>query len=407
MARAQGRPRRRNPGLNFTRIPSPRLKSTPDPVDLPGAVDDTPFLHRPTSATTLAGQVLAIGDAARWPDWLEALVTEGHRVEVVPDSASALVRSVERVIDVILVAADTALDEADALEKLRRLSPCTRLLLIGDRSERGAATRGSSGATDEPVRALASTLGAGAFVREIRASVQSARVARERRERIDQLRSLVNRIQDPNGSTGDLKRLLEALPAEGDRPVSAGFDSLRRSLARDLDPLQAARETNDFIAGCLPDAVVAVWLAGPGQRVGLAACGGGQGSTSDFAVRFMARVERAILPGHMVAGGIKATPDASEWGQPDDAHELDGRWAMLAPCRSDGCCHAVILLLGARGPRPAPAEGALDAVRQILGQHLARIERVNLRCAPTWPDMDGFLEPPEDPHGHFDDPGQS
>jgi hypothetical protein len=370
-------------------------------------VDETPFLHRTTSAATFSGQVLAIGDAARWPDWLEALVTEGHRVEVVPDSASALVRSVERVIDVILVAAETALDDAEALEKLRRLSPCTRLLLIGDRSERGAATRASSGTTDEPVRALASTLGAAAFVREIRASVQSARVARERRERIDQLRSLVHRIQDPNGSTSDLRRLIEAVPVEPEQAATSSFDTLRRSLGRDLDALQAARETTDFIAGCLPDAVVAVWLAGPGSRLGLAACGGGQGSASEFAVRFMARVERLMLPGHMVAGGIKATTDAATWGQSDDANDLEGRWAMLAPCRSDGCCHAVILVLGARGPRPQPAEGALDAVRQILGQHLARIERVNLRCAPTWPDMDGFLEPPEEPESHFDDPGQS
>lgn len=351
------------------------------------------------------GQVLVIGDAARWPDWLEALVSEGHRVEIVPDTRGAFVRSVERVIDVVLVAAETALDESSPLENLRRLSPCTRILVIGDRSERGSATRAGH-ATDEPVRALASTLGAPAFVREVRASVQSARVARERRERIDQLRTLVQRIQDPSQATSDLRRLIDSLPTETDRHASTGFEALRRSLGRELDPLHAARETTDFIAQCLPDAVVAVWLSGPGHRVGLAACGGGTGSASEYAVRFMARVERLLLPGHMISGGVVGTPDAATWGQPDDAHELEGRWAMLAPCRSDGCCHAVILLLGSRGPRPEPAEGALDAVRQILGQHLGRIERVNLRCAPTWPAMDGFGEPPEEPPEGFDDPGQ-
>ena len=350
--------------------------------------------------------MVAIGDAARWPDWLEALVAEGHRVEVVPDPRSAFLRSVERVIDVVLVAAETAFEEPEPLEQLRRLSPCTRMLLIGDRAERGANARASGASSDEPVRALASTLAASAFVREVRASVQSARVARERRERISQLRSLVQRIQDPRGSSSDLRQFIETLPPDGESPATAGFDTLRRSLGNELDPLHAARETTDFIATCLPDAVVAVWLAGPGQRVGLAACGGGRGATSDCAVRFMARVERLLLPGHMISGGVVATPDAAAWGQPDDAHELEGRWAMLAPCRSDGCCHAVILVLGGRGPRPAPAESALDAVRQILGQHLGRIERVNLRCAPTWPDMDGFLEPPEDPDPNFEDPGQ-
>lgn len=350
--------------------------------------------------------MVAIGDAARWPDWLEALVSEGHRVEVVPDPRSAFLRSVERVIDVVLVAAETAFEEPEPLEQLRRLSPCTRMLLIGDRAERGANARASGASSDEPVRALTSTLAASAFVREVRASVQSARVARERRERISQLRSLVQRIQDPRGSSSDLRQFIETLPTDGETPATTGFDTLRRSLGNELDPLHAARETTDFIATCLPDAVVAVWLAGPGQRVGLAACGGGRGATSDCAVRFMARVERLLLPGHMISGGVVAASDAAAWGQPDDAQELEGRWAMLAPCRSDGCCHAVILVLGGRGPRPAPAESALDAVRQILGQHLGRIERVNLRCAPTWPDMDGFLEPPEDPDPNFEDPGQ-
>lgn len=368
-------------------------------------MEDTPASN-PSAFATGSGQILAVGDAARWPDWLEALVAEGHRVEVVPDARSAFLRSVERVIDVVLVAAEMALDEPEPLEQLRRLSPCTRMLLIGDRCERGANARATAASSDESVRALASTLAAAAFVREVRASVQSSRVARERKERISQLRSLVQRIQDPRGSAGDLRQFIESLPTDAETPATVGFDTLRRSLGNELDPLHAARETTDFIATCLPDAVVAVWLAGPGQRVGLAACGGGRGSTSDCAVRFMARVERLHLPGHTISGGVVATADAASWGQSDDAHELEGRWAMLAPCRSDGSCHAVILVLGGRGPRPAPAESALDAVRQILGQHLGRIERVNLRCAPTWPDMDGFLEPPEDPDPHFEDPGQ-
>lgn len=382
------------------------LKCPPIRVDDPGAVEERPTSHRPVPHANATGQVIAIGDAARWPDWLEALVAQGHHVEVVPDSGCAFVRSVERVVDVVLVAAETALDESEPLERLRRLSPCTRILLIGDRSERGSVGRGSAASPDDAVRALAATLSAHAFLREVQSSVQSARIARERRERISQLRSLVQRVSDSNDTTGDLRRLVEALPQDTGLPATLGFEALRRALGRELDPLHAARETTDFIARCLPDAVVAVWLAGPGTRVGLAACGGAQGSASDAAVRLMARVERLLLPGHMIAGGVIGTPDASAWGQPDDLHELSDRWAMLAPCRSDGSCHAVILLLGARGPRPEPAEGALDAVRQILGQHLGRIERINLRCAPRWPDAEEFFDPREEDEPGFDDPGQ-
>jgi hypothetical protein len=368
-------------------------------------VDESRSSQHSTSQAGVQGQVLAVGDAARWPDWLETLVAEGHRVEVLPDSGRAFVRCVERVVDVVLVAAETAIDESTELERLRTLSPCTRILLIGERSERGSASRARSASTDDAVRALASTLSSRAFAREVRTSVQSSRVARERRERINQLRSLIQRVADHRPPATDLRSLIEQLPTD-EAPLTTGFESLRRAIGRELDPLQAARETTDYISQCLPEAVVAVWLAGPGHRVGLAACGGGTSSASEASVRFMARVERLLLPGHMVAGGIIGTPDAAAWGQPDDAQELEGRWAMLAPCRSDGACHAVILLLGGRGPRPEPAEGALDAVRQILGQHLARIERVNLRSAPRWPDADEFFDPPEDSDPAFEDPGQ-
>jgi hypothetical protein len=109
----------------------------------------------------------------------------------------------------------------------------------------------------------------------------------------------------------------------------------------------------------------------------------------------MARVERSLLPERSVVGGILGTDDATSWGSPDDVHELGGRWAMLAPCRSDGQCHAAILVLGGREARPVPAQTALDSVRTLLGSHLARIERVHLRAQPAWPPP--AADEPEDP----------
>ena len=368
-------------------------------AEVPRAVHD-PFADLPSpDASSRAAQVLAVGHAASWPDWLERLVGGGFRVEVVPDAERAFLRSVERSIDLVLVDAETAAEACEAFERLRRLSPCTRLLIIGDGSERGARTRPEAAASDDPVRAISATLSAKAFEREAQAAVKAARIARERRERIDQLRSLVQRVQDPTGATGDLSRLMQQLPEESASAPMA-FDTLRQSIASELDALHAARETCDYIARCLPRSIVAVWLAGPGHHIGLAACGGEQGDAPDAVVRLLSRLERLHLPDQMTSGGIVSTDDAASWAQSDDRDELEGRWAMIAPCRADGRCHAAILLLGPRGRRPLPAQAALDAVRLMLGDHLARIERVNLRGVPDWP------APDQEPCDLPDDPGQ-
>lgn len=364
----------------------PGRKSPSERAEAVGAVKKPSDTSSGTDASLGSGQILAVGDAARWPDWLERLVAGGHRVEVVPDVDRAFVRCVERVVDLLLVAAETAVDEEAVLERIRRLSPCTSMLLIGDRSERGSAPRAGSAGASDLVRAISSSLSAKAFQREVQDAVRTCRVARERRERIEQLRSLVQRCTDPRGGASDLGRLIHELPAHAESSTPMlGIDALQHALGRELDALHASRETADFITRCLPESMVAVWLASCGDRVGLAACSGHAGSHADIAVRLMSRVERMQIPGLLVAGGILITDDAARWGNPDDAAELEGRWAMLAACRADGTCHAVILILGNRGARPVPAEAALDSVRIMLGSHIGRIERVHLRAVPDWP----------------------
>ncbi len=345
--------------------------------------------HPSSSRTTAPAQVLAVGDAARWPEWLEALVAGGNRVEVLPDAHRAFVRCVERWIDVVVVDASTALDATEPLERLRRLSPSTRILVIGPESALEAVPL-----EDGAVQAISGESSAREFLERVREGVQACRVDRERRERIEQLRGLAQRIRGGEPSHQTLDGWLSAMSPASQSSLSC-LDALRKAIGRELDALTASRETADFITRCLPDAVVAIWLAGPGTQFGLAACSGGAGPQADAVVRLMARVERSLLPDRVVVGGILGTQDAMTWGAPDDAHELGGRWAMLAPCRSDGRCHAAILILGGREPRPVPAQTALDSVRTLLGAHLARIERVHLRAQPAWPPP--AAEEPEDP----------
>jgi hypothetical protein len=342
-----------------------------------------------SSRTTAPAQVLAVGDAARWPEWLEALVTGGHRVEVLPDAHRAFVRCVERWIDVIVIDAETALEATDHLERLRRLSPATRILVIGAESTLDAVPI-DGGA----VQAISGDMSARDFLDRVHAGVNACRVDRERRERLEQLRGLAQRIRGEEQGSQTLDGWLSAMSPSSQASLSC-LDALRKAIGRELDPLTASRETADFITRCLPDAVVAIWLAGSGTQFGLAACSGGAGPQADAVVRLMARVERSLLPDRVVVGGILGTEDAMTWGSPDDAHELGGRWAMLAPCRSEGRCHAAILILGGREPRPVPAQTALDSVRTLLGAHLARVERVHLRAQPAWPPP--AAEEPDDP----------
>jgi hypothetical protein len=345
--------------------------------------------HPGSARTTAPAQVLAVGDAARWPEWLEALVAGGNRVEVLPDAERAFVRCVERWIDVVLVDAGTALDATDALERLRRLSPATRILVIGPESALDAVPQEGCA-----VQAISGETSVRDFLERVRAGVHACRVDRERRERLEQLRGLAHRIRGGEQVPQTLDGWLSAMSPPSQASLSC-LDALRKAIGRELDALTASRETADFITRCLPEVVVAVWLAGAGMQFGLAACSGGAGPQADAVVRLMARVERSLLPDRVVAGGILGTEDATTWGSPDDTHELGGRWAMLAPCRSEGRCHAVILILGSREPRPVPAQTALDSVRTLLGAHLARIERVHLRAQPAWPPP--AAQEPEDP----------
>ena len=84
---------------------------------------------------------------------------------------------------------------------------------------------------------------------------------------------------------------------------------------------------------------------------------------------------------------IVGTDDVACWAQADDRGELEGRWAMIAPRRADGRCHAAILLLGPRGPRPVPAHAALEsgdkaALAALLGGLFTALAQTDVACVP-------------------------
>jgi len=311
---------------------------------------------------------------------MEALVHAGHNVEAVPDSQRALRCVTERWVEVLLVAGETAVDEAQTLEQLHRVSPCTQMLLIGP-------------GTFEPttsIRSLSDTLPAGEFLREIQSALQASRVARERQDRKDLLRGLAERIRrDGSPSDGVVESMIHA--ASG--PASE-MEALQSSVGQELDALHAARETADFIVRNLPGAVVAVWLSGPAGRFGLTACSGTGDDRTDAIARLMACVERRLLPRPTSAGEMALVTSAAEWALAEDVEALRARWGILAPCRADGVCHGFIMLVGPDGAPLGSAEQAMDSIRTILGAHLARIERVHLRAQPSWPDLSGDPDEP-------------
>ena len=337
---------------------------------------------RPSSSNSRihAGQLLVVGQAPCWPEWMEALVHAGHNVEAVPDSQRALRCVTERWVEVLLVAGETAVDEAQTLEQLHHVSPCTQMLLIGP-------------GTFEPttsIRSLSDTLPAGEFLREIQAALRASRLARERQERRDQLRGLAERIRrDASPLHGDAESMIHA--ASG--PASE-MEALQSTVGQELDALHAARETADFVVRHLPGAVVAVWLSGPAGRFGLTACSGTGDDRTDAIARLMACVERRLLTRTASAGEMTVVTSAAEWALTEDAEVLRARWGILAPCRADGVCHGFVMVIGPEGVPLGSAEGAMDSIRTILGAHLARIERVHLRARPNWPDLAGDPDEP-------------
>ncbi|MGA1265666.1 MAG: hypothetical protein ACO32J_00625 [Phycisphaerales bacterium] len=333
-----------------------------------------------SNSRTHAGHVLVVGQASRWPEWMEVLVRTGHNVEVVPDSERALLCAAERWVEVLLVAGETAVDDAQTLERLHRVSPCTQLLLIGPGTFEPTAT----------IRSLSDALPKGEFLREIQSALRASRQARERQERLEQLRGLAQRIRrDATPWHGGAESMIDA--ASG--PASE-MEALQSSVGEELDPLHAARETADFIVRHLPGAVVAVWLSGPAGRFGLTACSGTGDDRTDAIARLMACVERRLLARPASAGEMTVVASAAEWAMAEDAEALRARWGILAPCRADGVCHGFVMVIGPDGLPLGSAESAMDSIRTILGAHLARIERVHLRAQPDWPDLSSDPDEP-------------
>ena len=337
---------------------------------------------RPSSSDsrTRACHVLVVGQATRWPEWMEALVHTGHRVEVVPDSERALLCAAERWVEVLLVAGETAVEEAQTLERLHRVSPCTQLLLIGPGTFEPTAT----------IRSLSDMLPKGEFLREIQSALRASRQARERQARMEQLRGLAERIRhDASPLAGGAESMMDAAA----RPESE-MEALQSTVGQELDALHAARETADFVVRHLPGAVVAVWLSGPAGRFGLTACSGTGDDRTDAIARLMACVERRLLTRPASAGEMTVVTSAAEWALAEDGEAFRARWGILAPCRADGVCHGFVMVIGPDGVPLGSAESAMDSIRTILGAHLARIERVHLRARPDWPDLAGEPDEP-------------
>jgi hypothetical protein len=333
------------------------------------------------------GRILVAGSFGDWSPLVAPLVDHGFQVEMIPDVDRAVIRCVEQVVDAVVVELRDQEEEiAKALRMLQRVSHYTKVIALCESAQQVPPHL----AGHDNLQRVVTDVSPRDFTQIMRTAVRVARLARERGERIQTLKSLATKVQDPSRTTGDLEKLLGVLQEQTPRTVFPRLklpeiNTLTEVLARSLDPFTASRAAVDFIERCLPGAMVVSWLVGPEGRTGLAACTGNDGAGAVLSAKLLRDIEVLHLPRVLRGDGSCAVSDVRQLVGGDAYESFAGRWAMLAPCRANGECFAAILIVGPVGERPSQAEQGLGHVCLALATQLAFDARIHRRIFPVWP----------------------
>lgn len=327
------------------------------------------------------------GSCTNWATLVAPLVEHGFQVEMVSDVERAGIRCVEQVVDAVVIDLSEQIDEiSKAIRLLRSVSHYTKIVVLCESAHDVPPTLTAY----DNLQSVVSDVSPNDFMQIMRTAVRVARLCRERKDRIQTLKSLVTQVQDPTQSTGDFEKLLGILQAHNPRTPFPRLklpeiDTLTEVLARSLEPLTASRAAVDFIERCLPGAMIVSWLVGPDYKTGLAACAGNGGSNAILAARLLSEIETLQLPRVLQQKQPCVVDDVRQFVGSNEFDIFAGRWAMLAPCHANGECFAGILVVGPVGSRPTQAEQGLGDVCSALAAQLSFDARIHRRIFPVWP----------------------
>ncbi len=337
--------------------------------------------HNPT------GRLLVAGDCTNWSTLVAPLVEQGFQVEMVSDVERAGIRCVEQVVDAVVIDLSQQIDEiSKAIRLLRSVSHYTKIVVLCESTHDVPPTLTAY----DNLQSVVSDVSPMDFMHIMRTAVRVARLSRERKDRIQTLKSLVTQVQDSSNTTADLEKLLRVLQEQNPRSSFPRLklpeiETLTEVLACSLDPLTASRAAVDFIERCLPGAMIVSWLVGPGSKTGLASCAGNGGTNAILAARLLSDIETLQLPRVLREKQPLLVDDVRQFVGSTEFELFAGRWAMLAPCHANGECFAGILIVGPVGSRPTQAEQGLGDVCSALAAQLSFDARIHRRIFPEWP----------------------
>lgn len=393
------------------------------------------------AAAESAGELLLVGEQFSAQLIAESLEADDHRCACAESVEAGKRHVLETRFDVILLDLDALAGRAFEIVQLAaRLSPATLCILrsrVASVESVVAAMRAGVGDY------LVGTLSVPQLRVRVRAAIRRAREARTRLERVARLtsicRSLVARRGDGPADVEELAALI-ADPTEqpgvavddaarraprehdasndeatvdhhdtdaDDAPISAiAFDAMAR---QHLDAEQLVTASIEHLVGELGAMNVAIYLGTGSCRFGLAAYARADLPRLSIEATLL-RWSEGVCTEAAADGRVQIHPDASALFQASatDATEADtiqadgaqnarpdqarpdgasaGRVAVIVPCKHDGVCDAVFILLLSPGlPLRSSAPRELEAFGRTFARQLQFIQRIHTRYRPSWP----------------------
>lgn len=371
--------------------------------------------HSDTEAGT--GTLLLVGDEELTQLVGETLEADGHRCDRAACVREARRRVLESRYDAIVLDLDALAGGAlEVVQLASRLAPAT-VCILRSRSVTIEAVLSAMRA------GLGDFLGGTLSVPQVRLRLRAAvRRSRENQQRLTHLARLASNARtlsarDEVSMAPGVDELIEEIPGDGavgDPPAAAPappgscapepiIGDFIDAANQQLDPERLVTAAIEHLVARLGPVNVAVYLGSGTARFGLAAYAradlpraliekelalwsdglcidaalDGRPSVHLDATRLPARSPTDSSAGPLV--------DPTDGGH-DASEVLSGRGAVVVPCRVDGVCDAVFVIITTAGIWP------LDGVASHLGEfgrafaeQLARIQRIHSRSRHSWP----------------------
>ena len=374
--------------------------------------------HDDRSSTELCtGQLLLVGEEDLTRLLGETLEEDGHRCDRAGCVREARRRVLESRYDAIVLDVDTLAGGAiEVVQLVSRLAPATTCVL---RSRTISIDTVLSAMRAGLGDFLGGTLSVPQIRLRLRAAVRRSRETQQRFERMAQFEAnrrelttdaladhAANATHPPpldhdareRGATerADAERTTneDGPPQESSLGASdSGPADFAEAASAELDPEGLVTAAVEHLVRELGPVNTAIYLGTGSAKFGLVAYARAD-LPRTLIESMLSRWSSTVCVNAALDGKptihLDATLLLDEHGAPNGGvpahHPLANRGAIVVPCRFEGVCDAVVVVLTPSGVWPLDAAAIrLSEFGRIFGQQLARIQRIHSRHRPWWP----------------------